>query len=78
MNYNNFYDYLQSVNEKRQRDNFNAFMLGFESGLVDKLDKMYASREFEAVKYQEFVNNLKSKGIRVFRNECGKHKVKFD
>ena len=78
MDYNNFYDYLQSVNEKRQRDNFNAFMLGFESGLVSDLDKMYANREFEAVKYQEFVNNLKSKGIRVFRNECGKHKVKFD
>lgn len=75
MDYNNFYDYLQSMNKQRNQEKFNAFMLGLESGLTNDLDKLYADGNM--IKYKKIVDNLKSKGIRVFRNTYGKHKIKM-
>lgn len=51
------------------------FIKGFEIGLVSNLDKMWL--EGNTDKYNETVENIKSKGIRVFRNNDGKHKLQF-
>lgn len=69
------YQAFQQVNEQRKRKNFDAFMTGFEGGLVMELDKAYTSGDKE--KYEQLLSNIKSRGIRVFRNSNGKHKVKF-
>ena len=69
------YQAFQQVNEQRKRKNFDAFMTGLEGGLVMDLDKTYASGDKE--KYEQLLSNIKSRGIRVFRNSAGKHQVKF-
>lgn len=69
------YHAFQQANEERKRNNFNAFMDGLEGGLVKDLDSSYASGDMQ--KYNKLVANLKNKGMRIFRNSEGKHKVKF-
>lgn len=69
------YEIFQRANEDRKKRNFNAFMDGFEGGLIKDLDNAYASGDNE--KYQTLVNNIKTQGMRVFRNSEGKHKVRF-
>lgn len=69
------YQVLQKAVEERKRRNFNAFMDGFEGGLIIDLDNAYASGDIE--KYNRLLNNIKEQGIRVFRNSEGKHKLKF-
>lgn len=74
--YDNFYKYMNKVAEDQKRTNFNAFMTGLDAGLVKDLNDAYASGDI--VKYNQLVNNIKSKGIRVFRNDEGRHKLRFD
>jgi len=69
------YSMFNQVEEERKRRNFNAFMNGFEIGLINDLNKTYASGDIE--KYNKLVANIKSKGIKVFRNNEGMHKLKF-
>lgn len=69
------YSAFRQADEQRQRRNFDAFMDGFESGLVKKLDDYYESGDQE--RYQTYLNNIKSKGIKVLRNSEGKHKLQF-
>lgn len=69
------YSMFNQVEEERKRRNFNAFMTGFETGLIDDLNKAYASGDIE--KYNKLVANIKSKGIKVLRNSEGMHKLKF-
>ena len=69
------YQVFQKAVEERKRRNFNAFMDGFEGGLIIDLDNAYASGDIE--KYNKLLNNIKEQGIRVFRNSEGKHKLKF-
>jgi len=66
---------FNQVEEERKRRNFNAFMNGFETGLINDLNKAYVSGDIE--KYNKMVNNIKSKGIKIFRNSEGIHKLKF-
>lgn len=66
------YQAFQMANEERKRRNFDAFMTGFEGGLIKDLDEAYASNDTEKLK-----RNIKEKGIRIFRNSEGKHKIKF-
>lgn len=74
--YNKMYESFNQANEERKRENFNAFMFGLEKGLVKDLDEIYASGDMD--KYTHLSNNIKSKGIRIFRNSAGKHKIKFN
>lgn len=66
---------FQEVQKEREKRNFNAFMDGLEGGLVNDLNKRWASGDNEG--YQRLLSNIKGKGIRVFRNSEGKHKLKF-
>ena len=66
------YKEFQNNREKRK---FNAFMDGLEGGLINDLNKAWASGDNDG--YQRLVSNIKAKGIRVLRNSEGKHKLKF-
>lgn len=57
------------------RENFDLFFDTLDSGLVKDLDERYATGETE--KYERLLNNIKEKGVRVFRDGKGKHKLKF-
>ena len=65
----------KEIQNNREKRNFNAFMDGLEGGLINDLNKAWASGDNE--KYQRLVSNIKARGIRVFRNSEGKHKLKF-
>lgn len=69
------YNIFQNLEEDRKRRKFDAFMDGFEGGLTFDLDKAYSSGD--TVRYDRLLRNIKSKGIKVFRNGDGKHKLKF-
>ena len=70
------YQLFQMADEQRKRNNFNAFMDGFEGGLVNDLDKAYASGDIE--KYEKLKRNIKERtGARIFRNSKGEHKISF-
>ncbi len=71
-NYDSLYNLFRESNEQRKRRNFNAFMDGFLTGMDKDLDKYYAT---DREKYEQVLNNVKSMGIRVFRNSAGKHKL---
>ena len=71
----NFFEYLQQEQEDQEIENFKYFMIGFEGGLIFDLNKAYADGDME--EYNRQVSNIKEKGIRVFRNSKGEHKVKF-
>lgn len=66
---------FQEVQKAREKRNFNAFMDGLEGGLVNDLNNRWAAGDNEG--YQRLLSNIKEKGIRVFRNSEGKHKLKF-
>lgn len=69
------YEFFKITREKQKRDNFNAFMTGLNNGLVDDLNKAWASGDID--KYYKLVNNVKKQGIRVFRNGEGMHKLQY-
>lgn len=70
------YQALQMADEQRKRRNFDAFMTGLEIGLIDDLNKAYASGDME--KYDRLKKNIKEKtGAKIFRNSEGKHKISF-
>ena len=70
--FSDLYNTFNQVNEQRKRNNFNIFMNSLISGLENDLDKMFTEDE---EKYKTALDNVKSKGFRVFRNSAGKHKV---
>lgn len=70
--FSDLYNTFNQLNEQRKRDNFNIFMSSLISGLENDLDKMFTGDE---EKYKTALDNVKSKGFRVFRNSAGKHKV---
>lgn len=57
-------------------DFMNAFFGGFNLSKKEETLNAYWQR-LEMENYHAFLNDLKSKGYRVFRNKDGKHKVKF-
>lgn len=73
-NYDQLYGIFQQAREQQQRENFNAFMSGLEIGLVNDLNKAWIE---DREHYDTLLINIKKDGIRVFRNEAGKHKLKF-
>ena len=73
-NYGDLYQFFLKADEERKRTNFNAFMNGFESGLVEDLNKAYKE---SPAKYEKLLKNVKSKGIRIFRDNNGRHKLQF-
>ena len=51
-------------------------MTGLEIGLIDDLNKAYASGDME--KYDRLKKSIKEKtGAKIFRNSEGKHKISF-
>ena len=74
--WDNLYNILNQANEQRKQENFNAFMNGFEAGLIKDLNAAYASGD--SSKYEALLNNVKTKtGARVFRDSKGLHKLQF-
>ena len=57
-------------------DFMNTFFGGFNLSKKEETLNTYWQR-LEMEKYYTFLNDLKSKGYRVFRSKDGKHKVKF-
>ena len=50
-----------------------TFISSMESKMRFDLDKLYAQNDMEA--YNKTINNVKSQGIKVYRNSEGKHKL---
>ena len=73
--YDALYGAFRQAEEEQNKKKFNYFMQGLEFGLINDLDKAYQSGDME--QYQKYLTNIKSQGIRVFRNPDGKHKLKF-
>lgn len=73
--WDDLFSVFQQADEQRKRRNFDAFMKGFNGGLVYDLDNAYASGDME--KYNRLVTNIKNNGIKIFRNSEGKHKLKY-
>ncbi len=69
---NKLYEAFQTAEEARKRKNFDAFLDGFESKIVEDLDRYFVE---DKNKYTVMVNNIKARGIRIFRNSQGKHKI---
>ena len=72
--YDGLYSMFEQVQKESKREKFNYFMSSLDSGLTKDLDKAYKE---DKEKYERLLNNIKSKGIRVFRNKNGEHKLKF-
>lgn len=78
--YEDLYGMFKQAEETRQKKNFNAFMTGLESGLVEDLDKHYRlgkTDPAEKQKYDALVTRIKGMNIRIFRNSDGKHRLNF-
>ena len=71
---NKLYEAFQNAKEQNRRENFDAFLNSFESKIVEDLDRYYVE---DQSKYTVMVNNIKARGIRVFRNSQGKHKIDY-
>lgn len=69
------FDLFQKAEQQRVKRNFDAFIAGFECGVIEDLDKKYESNDVDG--YERMVSNLKSRGIKVLRNSNGKHKLKY-
>lgn len=50
-----------------------TFISSMESKLIFDLDRLYSQNDMEA--YNKTVNNVKSQGIKVYRNSEGKHRL---
>ena len=74
--YDEMYEQLKQKQEEQNKSRFNLFMSGLDKGLCKDLDDIYASGDM--TRYKNVVNNMKSKGIKIFRNSTGKHKIKFN
>lgn len=74
-NLDQLYDIFNAANESRKRENFNAFMNGFEAGVIKDLDSAFASDDLD--RYNTLLNNVKAQGFRVFRDSKGRHKIEF-
>ena len=64
-----FEEASKSANEQK----LVTFISSIESKLKYDLDRLYAQSDMEA--YDKTVNNVKSRGIKVYRNSEGKHKL---
>lgn len=69
------YQTFREAEETRKRKNFDIFMDSLTEGLVDNLNAAYKSGDTE--EYQRLIRTMKQKGIRIFRNDDGDHKVKY-
>ena len=69
------YNMFNQANEARKRKNFDTFMSSLKSNLTIDLDKAYASDD--KAYYEQILKNIKSQGIKVFRNSQGKHKLQL-
>lgn len=56
----------------RQRQNIESFIVEFEKQMTGDLDKLYQT---DKERYNISLANVKKQGIRVFRNDEGKHKL---
>jgi len=74
--YDNLYDIFKQADEQRKQNNFNRFMSSFDATLVQDLDNAWAN-DPQDHEYDQLLSNIKSRGIRVFRNSNGKHKLSF-
>ena len=59
------YQALQMADEQRKRRNFDAFMTGLEIGLIDDLNKAYASGDME--KYDRLKKRPELKYLEIVR-----------
>ena len=69
------YNIYRQTKEEREKANFKAIMGWTDYFLTDDLDKAYASGDMN--EYNRMLGNIKERGIRVFRNADGKHKLKW-
>lgn len=61
--------------EETRREQFNTFLDEMENGLIRGLDESYKQGNMEI--YTERLNIIKEKGIKVFRDDKGKHRLEF-
>lgn len=70
------YQMMQMADEQRKRQNFDAFMDGFEFGIIKDLNEIYASGDME--RYSRYVRKVKEKtGFKILRNSKGEHKIQY-
>lgn len=71
--YNKLFANLEQASNSRKQQNVMAFIAGLESRLISDLDKAFSDGDPD--KYNKLVSNIKNQGIKVFRNNDGKHKL---
>lgn len=75
MKYDNLYDQYQNMKESQKQQNFDAIMSALDKQLTTRLDETFSVGAQE--EYDKMLSNIKARGIKVFRNSEGKHKLKF-
>lgn len=75
MKYDNLYDQYQNMKESQKQQNFDAIMSALDKQLTTRLDETFSAGAQE--EYDKMLSNIKARGIKVFRNSEGKHKLKF-
>ena len=69
------YNLYKKENDEQKKRNFEVFMNTVNDGLTDDLNNAWSSGD--SSRYDKLLSNVKSQGIRVFRNSDGKHKLQF-
>lgn len=72
-NYNKLLKSFEKATKAANEQKLVAFIDGLESKLRYDLDRLYAQNDMEA--YNTTVNNVKSRGVKVYRNSEGKHRL---
>ena len=72
-NYNKLLKSFEKANKAAKEQKLLTFITSMESKMRFDLDRLYAENDTEA--YTKTVSNIKSRGIKVYRNSEGKHRV---
>lgn len=72
-NYNKLLKSFEKAKKAANDQKLVTFISSMESKMRYDLDMLYAQNDIEA--YNKTVNNVKSQGIKVYRNSEGKHKL---
>ena len=79
-NFDELYSKYKQCSEEQKRQNFNSFMEKLENSLRSDLNKAFADgvESGKMENYNKIVNNLKARGMRIFRNGLGDHMIEIN
>ena len=79
-NFDELYSKYKQCSEEQKRQNFNSFMEKLENSLRSDLNKAFADgvESGNMENYNKIVNNLKARGMRIFRNGLGDQMIEIN